>query len=74
MEKNRFLLIICPTGRDEEAIALLGKAGASGYTKSSGACGRGGAGAQPGRERRQAITGGRWATPSVAGGGRTWRQ
>ena len=50
MEKNRFLLIICQTGVDQEAIALLEEAGASGYTKLSGASGRGETGRHEGTQ------------------------
>ena len=50
MEKNRFLLIICATGADEQAIALLEEAGVSGYTKFSGASGRGETGRHEGTQ------------------------
>jgi len=41
MEKNRFLLIICQTGADQEAVKTLEDAGVSGYTRFSGASGLG---------------------------------
>ena len=41
MEKDRFLLIVCDTGADEEAVRPLEEAGATGYTRFSGASGVG---------------------------------
>ncbi len=41
MEKNRFLLIICQTGADQEAVEALEDAGVPGYTRFSGASGLG---------------------------------
>ena len=48
MARDQFLLVVCQTGLDERVVKILTDAGATGYTKFSGASGLGQSGRHEG--------------------------